>query len=121
MSIKDRLNQIFGSSHNEHKPAYARPETIADQDALFELYNEWGIVNGTPGTLNDDEITNDIDIIMHGDLPHDQKIFLLQALDVSICNNHIAGTAARGVEQVSDAIREVMYEAGVMVRRNTDE
>jgi hypothetical protein len=85
-----------------------RTPTIEEQNELFKLYDELGIVNGTPSSWSDDFIRGRIDEIMQSNVDNDAKYAALEALDVGTQNNHAHGLAADVRDEITQAIDKVL-------------
>lgn len=79
------------------------------QDVLFEQYDHYGIVNGTPGSASEADVRGMVAHVMGSSDTVEGKLDALEAIDVYATNNLANGHASDCIEEISKAWRDVFY------------
>ncbi len=89
-------------------PARRVAPTIGEANAQHDYFVSCGIVNGTPGSLDDQDIYTAIAQIENSDLSSDEKYNRLDPLTFAVWNNHADGMAAyEALDAISKAIEKL--------------
>jgi hypothetical protein len=83
---------------------------MAEEDARTVLYREYGIVDGTPGSADDQDVMMKLDTIVGSDSCRDDKLEMLDALYFYTVNNHERGCAADVIFDVLGAASRIVCE-----------
>jgi len=84
-------------------------DELRQQDALFETYNNYGIVNETPGSGSEEQVRGMISHVLGCSDDKEGKLDALEAIDVYAQNNLVNGHTSDCIDEISQAWRDVFY------------